>query len=244
MPDDLSDILIAHRPAAGRPFAGMTVLVVEDSRFACEAIRLLCLRSGARIRRADCLRAAHRHLATYRPSVVVVDVGLPDGSGLDLIASLAADPMRVPAIIGMSGDADAAARALARGADGFLVKPVESLAAFQSAVLGALAVKAEPIEGRTLPDETVLPDPIALRDDLSHAAEVLGTAAAIETMDPGAIDYVARFVAGIARSARDGALERAAGAVIDAHRTGGDLSGGVTALRGLMRARIASGAAF
>ena len=36
-----------------RPMIGLTILVVEDSRFACEALRIFCLRSGARIRRSD-----------------------------------------------------------------------------------------------------------------------------------------------------------------------------------------------
>ena len=57
-----------------RPLTGLTVLVIEDSRFASEAVRLLCLKSGARIRRADCLRSAARHLRTYRPAVVIVDL--------------------------------------------------------------------------------------------------------------------------------------------------------------------------
>ena len=37
-------------PTALRPMLGLTVLVIEDSRYACDAMRLLCLRSGARIR--------------------------------------------------------------------------------------------------------------------------------------------------------------------------------------------------
>ncbi len=88
MSDDLERYVLSRPPSADRPLQGMTVLVVEDSRFASEAIRLLCLRSGARIRRADSLAAAHRHLAVYRPSIIIVDMGLPDGSGADLIHEL------------------------------------------------------------------------------------------------------------------------------------------------------------
>ena len=58
MPETFDDIFVQRRPSAERPLQGETVLVVEDSRFACEALRLLCQRSGARIRRADSLRAA------------------------------------------------------------------------------------------------------------------------------------------------------------------------------------------
>jgi DNA-binding response OmpR family regulator len=68
-----------------QPLAGLTILAVEDSRFASEALRLMCLRSDARLRRADSLEQADRHLSVYRPDVVIVDLGLPDGNGADLI---------------------------------------------------------------------------------------------------------------------------------------------------------------
>ena len=114
-------------PTANRPLLGLTVLVIEDSRFACEAMRLLCLRSGARIRRADSLRSARRHLQVYRPSVAIIDLGLPDGSGLDLIIDLVANSPRPEVILGTSGDPYSQEAAIKAGADGFLAKPVTSL---------------------------------------------------------------------------------------------------------------------
>ena len=44
MTDDISQFPIPpQKPTRERPLLGATVLVVEDSRFASEAVRLLCL---------------------------------------------------------------------------------------------------------------------------------------------------------------------------------------------------------
>jgi len=173
MSDDLERYVLSRPPTADRPLQGMTVLVVEDSRFASEAIRLLCLRSGARIRRADSLAAAHRHLAVYRPSIIIVDMGLPDGSGADLIHELASAQPRVPVLLGISGDMDGEALAFEAGADGFLPKPLESLAQFQQAVLMHLPAGEGPTGPRKLPTGNVHPDMLAYQDDLTHIAEVI-----------------------------------------------------------------------
>jgi len=236
MTDDLNHFLACRPATTERPLLGLTVLLVEDSRFASEAVRLLCLRSGARIRRADCLRSAHRHLATYRPNVVVVDMGLPDGCGADLIRDIKARGPGCPAVVGLSGDPGLSEVALAAGADSFMEKPLESLAAFQNRLLSVLPPDIRPLGLKAVNDDRVSPDPLALRDDLSHVADVLAAAP-----DRAALGYVAQFLAGVARSAHDGDLESAAEAL-----GGKDLPSpaAISRLTGIVKARLAEAAGF
>lgn len=239
MSDELTQYLGIADANAARPLLGMTVLVVEDSRYACEAMRLLCLRSGARIRRADCLRSARRHLATYRPTVVIVDLGLPDGSGSELIRDLAAMVPRVPVLLGTSGNPDGDAVAREAGADSFMEKPIESLAVFQQAILAALPPEARPPGLRALPDDRIIPDPLALRDDLSHIAEILDTVG-----DEARLDYVAQFLCGLAISAHDGPLQAAALALARDRIAGRATQFEVSRLSGLVKERLAAGVRF
>lgn len=220
-------------PTATRPLLGLTVLVIEDSRFACEAMRLLCLRSGARIRRADCLRSARRHLQVYRPSVVIVDIGLPDGSGSELITELTTVEPRVDVVLGTSGDPDGEAQAINAGADGFLAKPITSLGVFQQAVLSNLPADRQPSGLREIPDETINPDRMAFQDDMAHIADVLQ-----DTDDETALDYVAQFLGGVARSAQDKGLEKAATALADARAAGASAQSETAALAGLVQQRL------
>ena len=181
-------------PTAARPLLGLTVLVVEDSRYACEAMRLLCLRSGARIRRADCIRSARRHLQVYRPSVVVVDMGLPDGNGADLIAELAQAVKEKSVVLATSGDDMLEPEAMAAGAQGFLGKPITSLAVFQQMVLAALPADRQPPGLRAIVDEQVSPDEIAYHDDINYAEGLLDN-----LPNDKALDYIAQFLEGVAR---------------------------------------------
>lgn len=233
---DTNDPLVAHIPAptAARPLLGLTLLVVEDSRFACEAIRLLCLRSGARIRRADCLRSARRHLRVYRPSVAMIDLGLPDGNGLDLIEELRNAQPRVDVIIAMSADDHLADQAMAAGADGFIAKPITSLATFQSEVLALLPEDRRPKGPRAIEEVTVEPDRLAYHDDIAHVAEILD-----DPSDAYSLDYIAQFLRGVARSADDTSLENAARNLAK-RRAEGNAAGSETAiLAGLIQERLA-----
>ncbi len=232
--DEFDPFNAPHRMStANRPLLGLTILVVEDSRFACEAMRLLCLRSGARIRRADCLRSARRHLQVYRPSVLIVDLGLPDGSGTELIEELARAVPRVPVILATSGDQFVEDAAIAAGADGFLAKPVTSLAVFQNAVLSRLPAEQRPMGPRVINDEVICPDPIAYQDDMAHVADVLS-----ERAEGRTLDYVAQFVGGVARSAQDTILAQAAESLARARKRGGPVAGDTARIAGLVRERL------
>jgi len=232
----MDELLLTPAPTARRPLLGLTVLVVEDSRFACEALRLLCQRSGARIRRADSLENARRHLAIYRPSVVMIDVGLPDGSGLDLIEMLSQASPRIEVIIGISGDTDIEEQVLAAGADGFIPKPIANLAAFQVAILRHLPADKQPPGPRVITDEMINPDLVAYRDDLHHISEFLNTAPNSKN-----ISYVTQFLDGVARSAQDDALGKAVENLAALKSTGDDLTPGMNALSDMVEKRIAAG---
>ena len=215
------------------PLRGVTVLAVEDSRFASDALRLMCRRLGARLRRADSLHAAASHLKLYRPDVVMVDLGLPDGRGEALIREVAARRPKA-VVLGMSGDAGGRAAAMAAGADGFVDKPLESLAALREVLLGHLPDRAGDLLAE--PDAVLVPDALALRDDLAHAAALLEAGLGkmgvgrLALGDAGFGDagfgdagfgdagfgdsggaYVAAFVRGVARHAHDAALAEASG---------------------------------
>jgi DNA-binding response OmpR family regulator len=239
MTDDLTDLYGLRAVSPARPLAGLTVLAVEDSRYCCEAIRLLCLRSGARIRRADCLRTARRHLATYRPSVVIVDLGLPDGPGEELLRELQAMTPRVPAVFAISGDTALEASALAAGADGFFAKPLESLREFQSRILVALEQAGVHRPAPVGEDSVVAPDAIALRDDLAHAAEGLDG-----PRDPLRLNYYARFVSGLARTAHDPTLEQAASRLSRAAGQGTVTGDEIQAVRRMVGERLNVSASF
>ncbi|THH36572.1 response regulator [Aliishimia ponticola] len=233
MDDNDTLSLFTRPPTAARPLLGLTVLVVEDSRFASEALRLLCLRSGARIRRADCLRSAHRHLQVYRPTVAIIDIGLRDGSGAELIREMNASQPRTEVILGMSGDPDGEAMAMSAGADGFLAKPVTSLGGFQETILSLLPLDRRPNGPRSISNDEIIPDPIAYQDDLAHMADIMDTGVDEQTMD-----YVAQFLAGVARSADDDAMLAAVEQLTRKRAVGGSTGSELAQLAGLVQQRL------
>jgi DNA-binding NarL/FixJ family response regulator len=101
------------------------VLIVDDHVEFRRAARRLLSDEGYRIvGEAGSVRSGYAAALALRPDVVLVDIGLPDGSGFDLAARLAvlSDPRPRTVLISSRDAAGLASAATASGAVGFLPK--------------------------------------------------------------------------------------------------------------------------
>jgi CheY-like chemotaxis protein len=105
------------------------VLVVDDHEFNLKLLARLLELEGHEVRSADSLAAAERALAEEQPAMIVLDLHLPDGSGLDLTRKLKSHPLTasIPIVActaaAMQADED---QALEAGCDAFVSKPIDT----------------------------------------------------------------------------------------------------------------------
>ena len=137
-----------------KPAAVPTVFIIDDDRGMRQAIEDLLESVGLR---AESFASGEEFLSrrhTSGPSCLVLDVRLPQMSGLDFQRRLAESGMQVPIIfITAHGDVPMSVRALKSGAVEFLTKPFRDqdlLDAIQQALQHARAAQEEQAEIHTL----------------------------------------------------------------------------------------------
>lgn len=104
------------------------VLVVDDNVDAAEVLALLIETEGFTTSTARTLAAAREQMAAARPDIVLLDLNLPDGSGMSLLADIKADQHTAGVqVVVLSGMLDDKVREQAHllGAAAFLLKPFE-----------------------------------------------------------------------------------------------------------------------
>jgi CheY-like chemotaxis protein len=106
-----------------------TALIVDDNALNIELVRFLLEAEGWEVRAAADAEQATASLREVLPDVVLMDLGLPGISGLELTRRLRADPRTAKLAIvavtasAMKGDE---AKALEAGCNGYIAKPIDT----------------------------------------------------------------------------------------------------------------------
>ncbi|MBP1636253.1 MAG: Fis family transcriptional regulator, partial [Acidobacteria bacterium] len=102
------------------------ILLVDDEKLVRWSLRERLSSEGFEVDEAENLAAAERRMSADFYDLVLLDHRLPDGSGLDRIASIARDfPETAVVMLTAYGTVEGAVRAIKAGANDYLTKPID-----------------------------------------------------------------------------------------------------------------------
>jgi two-component system response regulator PilR (NtrC family) len=128
------------------PRSSPRVLVVDDEADLRELLEITLLKMGLDVDSAENLAAARALLAQAEYALVLTDMRLPDGLGLELVREVAAASRNTPiAVVTAYGSTDNAVVALKAGAFDYISKPV-ALDQLRLMVTSALRLNAPAAE--------------------------------------------------------------------------------------------------
>ena len=122
------------------------VLVVDDEPPIRRFLRTTLLAAGYRVVEAEDAAGAVRSLAAEKPDLVILDLGLPDRSGLELIAEIRRTSAVPLLVLSARHDERSKVEALDLGADDYVAKPfgmAELMARLRAALRHAFQSQGE-----------------------------------------------------------------------------------------------------
>jgi DNA-binding NtrC family response regulator len=136
---------------------GERVLVIDDDPGLSEVIEMLLEREGYAVERASTVKAGLKRVRAIELDLVIADLRLPDGTGLDAIPAIRARRPELPIIIITSySSMESAVAALRAGAVDYIVKPFDNHEFLHSV-------------GRALKERRITKENVALRRHLKNA---------------------------------------------------------------------------
>jgi len=174
--------------------ADLTVFIVDDDDAIRDSLQVLLECAGFRAESFATPLAFLESDAPSRPGCLLVDVRMPQMSGLDVQERLARDGHAIPVVVMTGhGDVPLAVRAMKAGAVDFVEKPFEE-EALLAAVRSALARAADSRTAQaTPPAPAPAPDQPAPPPAVSAPPEVL---ARLSALTPRELDVLRWLVAG------------------------------------------------
>jgi two-component system response regulator AtoC len=101
------------------------LLIVDDDPEALEWLTELAKAEGFSVSAADSLRQARIHMGRLQPDVLLTDLQLPDGQGIELVGDIEDRSSTELVMITGHASVDSAIAALRAGATDYMVKPVD-----------------------------------------------------------------------------------------------------------------------
>lgn len=154
----VSTLRLSVKPKRGLslPYSpnAVSVLVVEDNPGDARMMRIILSEAGiAQVAYADTVAKAKAALAEWCPDVVLLDLSLPDGQGLEVIDALrlAAPSVAVVVVTGHE-DEELALRAVQHGCQDYLIKGQGDGVLIRRAILYARERMAAEVERKTYAD--------------------------------------------------------------------------------------------
>ena len=103
--------------------SSLTVLIVEDEHAIRRFVRIALEGEGYRVHEAETLRRGLLEAGTRKPDLIILDLGLPDGDGVDFIRDLRAWSGMPVLVLSARVEEHDKVKALDAGADDYLIKP-------------------------------------------------------------------------------------------------------------------------
>jgi two-component system KDP operon response regulator KdpE len=126
----------------------MTVLIIDDESQIRKLLHITLSGAGYRVLEADTGNLGLNQAATGRPDVIILDLGLPDLDGVDVVRRLREWCQTPVLILSVRDASDQKVAALEAGADDYLTKPfdgMELIARLRALVRRAPAESGDPV---------------------------------------------------------------------------------------------------
>ena len=118
-----------------------TILIIDDEEHARNNISEYLKTSGYEVFEAGSLKEGRQHINNGDGDVIILDVQLPDGYGLDFLTEIATLPQKPPVILITGyGDIEMAVDAMKNGAHDFLTKPIMDLENLETSISRATEI--------------------------------------------------------------------------------------------------------
>ena len=129
---------------------GKSILVIDDEKVILESLTMFLTEKGYSVENAATAAEGREKAERLNPNVVILDMRLPDGNGLDLLKELRGRNREMPVImITAFHDMDSTIKAIKHGATEYITKPIDA-DELERAVRRAMKVTGAMTGGRSL----------------------------------------------------------------------------------------------